>query len=901
MRALRRFVKRLSASVFGRRDDDRVQEELAEHLELATEELVRAGVPLDDARRRARLKVGGADAIAEGYRDEQRLRWLEDLGSDVRYGLRTLWRSPGFSAVAIVTLALGIGANLAIFALVNAVLIRPLPFHEPSELTAVHLLVPERDGPGGFNRTIWSYPKYGVVRDAQQVFTTTSLFTDSEWTLVGHGNPERIRGEVVEAAYFPLLGIVEASLGRLFTAADDEVGASPVVVISHGLWQRRFGGDTNALGKVVTFDGTAATVVGVMPQGFRGMSAQADVWRPLKPTVPYDLNEPFSYSYHQFARRRPGVTVEQADAAVRVLGAQIDAAFPVAAATGQSSVTAVPLDDERIDPLLRRAAFILLGATGLVLLMACVNLANLTLARGAARQREVSIRLALGAGRLRIVRQFLTESLCLSFAGATAGALVAAASIRLASSAMPDLSHVLDGEGGQLLWVGASMLGVDATMVLVAVGLAFVTAVLFGLMPARQAARHDLASAMKATTRGNSPAGFHGFTARNGLIAGQVALALIMLVSAGLMMKSLMRLGRTDLGFQSDYLLTFQLGLPGESYGPERSVLFIEQLLARLTARSEVEEAAFGHCAPVSDRCNGTRAFFPERPPAAPGTDPIVGVTWVSPDYFDALGIRLVRGRSFTEHDRQGQPKVVVINETAARQHWANDDPIGRRLGVGQGGFRDGAEVIGVVADVRYRAVETPSGPDVYIPVLQSPRPGGVFFVRSRLPASALVPMIRHELASLDGDLPLGNIKTMDERYGEATWRTWTIGVLLSIFAVLALLLALVGVFAVLAQGVAQRTREIGVRMALGATSRDIQRLVLGRALAIAGTGVALGLGGAWFASQLLTTFLYEVEPHDPSVLFAIALFLFVVALVASYVPARRAAHVDPLKTIRAD
>jgi putative ABC transport system permease protein len=899
MKALRRFMRRLTASALGRRDDERLREELAEHLALLTEEYVGDGLPLDEARRRARLRLGAHVAITEAYHDEQRLVWLEDLGKDLRYGFRSLWRNPGFGAVATVTLALGIGANLAILALVNAVLIRPLPFRDSGELMLVHLLLPERDAPGAFRRTLWSYPKYEVMRDGQQVFTTTALFAGREWSLSRTGYPERVRGEIVEASYFALLG-VEASAGRLLTAADDEVGAPPVVVIGHGLWQRRFGSDPHALGKVVTLDGTASTIIGVTPPGFRGLSAQADVWRPLKPTAPYDLGEAFSHSYSQLARRRPGITIEQADSAVRVLGAQIDAAFPNAAAE-QSGVTAVPLNDERIDPLLRRAALILLGATGLVLLMACVNLANLTLARGVARQREVAIRLALGAGRLRIVRQFLTESLCVSFAGAAVGALVAAVSIRVASAAMPDLSNVLDGERGGLLRVGASMLGVDATVVLAAVGLAVVTAVLFGLMPARQAARHDLTMATKATMGGDRSTGFRGFTVRNGLAVAQVALALVLLVSAGLMMESLMRLSRTDLGFHSDHLLTFRLALPDESYPPERSLLFTEQLLAKLKTRPEVQAAAFGHCAPVSDGCNGTRAFFPERPPAPPGTDPIVGVTWVSPDYFDALGIRLVRGRSFTGHDREGQPKVVVVNETAARQFWANDEPIGKRLGLGQGGFRDGAEVIGVAADVRYSAIETPPGPDVYIPVLQSPRPGGVFFVRSHLPVSALVPMIRRELASLDADLPPGDIKTMAERYGEATWRTWTIGVLLSIFAGLALVLALVGVFAVLAQGVAQRTREIGVRMALGAAPRDIRRLVLGRALVIAGMGVAIGLGGASFASRLLATLLYEVEPNDTSVLSGIAILLFVVTIVASYIPARRAAHIDPLETIRSD
>ncbi|AMY07796.1 Macrolide export ATP-binding/permease protein MacB [Luteitalea pratensis] len=900
MTSLRRFMKRLAASALGRRDDERMREELAEHLEMLVQEQLRTGLPLDEARRRARLKLGGPDALAEAYRDEQRLGWLENLGKDLRYGLRSVRRNPGLSAVAIGTLALGIGANLAIFSLVNAMLIRPLPFRDAEALALVHLLMPEDDAPGVYRRTIWSYPKYEVVRAGQQVFSATSLFTDTEWSLTKAGEPERIQGEVVEAAYFPLLGI-DARLGRLFSADDDRVGATPVAVIGHGVWQRRFGNDPGVLGKAITLDGTVLTIVGVTPQGFRGLSGRAEVWRPLKPTVPFDLNEPFSHSYHLIARRRPGVSLEQVDTAVRTLGAQIDATFPVPRSVGKSGVAAVSLNDERIDPLLRRAALVLLGAVGLVLLIACVNLANLTLVRGLARQREVAIRLALGASRLRIGRQFFIESLLLSVAGAAAGALVATLSIRLASAAVPDLNAWLHGPTGGLMRVGASMLGVDTTVAALAVALGLVSAMLFGIVPAWQAARGDLTSPMKPVVGGHHAMGSRGQAFRNGLLVAEVALALVMLVSAGLMLKSLIRLNQTDLGFRPDHVLTFQIALPGDSYPPERSIPFIEQLLAKLKARPEVQAVAFGHCAPVMDRCNGTRATFPDRAPVPAGSGPLVGVTWVSPGVFDALGIRLVRGRGFTERDRQGQPKVVVINETAAKQLWAGDDPIGKRISIGQGGFRDGAEVIGVAADVRYRAVETPPGPDVYIPVLQSPRPFGLIFVRSRLPSSALVPMIRHEVASLDRDLPLSDIKSMDERYGEATWRTWAIGVLLSIFAVLALVLAVVGVFAVLAQSVAQRTREIGVRMALGAAPHDIQRLVLGRAVTIAAVGVGIGLGAAWLSSRLLTTLLYEVEPHDAGVLSLVALLLVVVTIVASYIPAYRAARVDPLETVRAE
>jgi putative ABC transport system permease protein len=900
MKAFRRLVRRLIASVLGRRGDERLHEELAEHLSLLTEEHVRAGLSPDEAGRRARLALGAHAAIADAYRDEHRLGWLEDFRRDVWIGLRSLCRAPGFSAAAIVTLALGIGANLAVFAVINAVLIRPLPFREPGDLMLVHLLLREDDGSGAVRETLWSYPKYEVVRDGQRVFTSTALFAGGEWSLSGVGHAERIHGEVVEPSYFPLLGVDPLS-GRPLTTDDDRVGAPPVAVISHGLRQRRFGSDMDALGKVIAVDGTAVTVVGVMPPGFRGLSARADIWRPMKPTVPYDLSEPFSHSYRQLARRRPGTTIEQADSAIRVLGAQIDAAFPVAATAAPSAVSAVPLNQERIDPLLRRAVFILLGATGLVLLMACVNLATLSLARGAARRREVAIRLALGAGRGRVVRQFLTESLCLSFAGAVVGAVVATASIRLASSVMPDLTNVLDGQRGDLLRVGASMIGFDGTLVLATLVLAAVSALFFGLLPAWQATLWNVATAVKATMGGDSSTGLSRSLVRHGLVVAQLALALVVLASAALMATSVMRLNQTDLGFQAEEVLTFQVALPGESYPPDRMVPFIEQLLATLKSRSEVTAVAFGHCPPVSDRCNGTRAFLTARPAISPGTDPLVGVTWVSPDYFDALGVRILRGRSFTDQDRQGQPKVVVVNESAAKQFWPSEDPIGRRIGLGQGGFRDGAEVIGVAADVRYASVEAPPGPDVYIPVLQSPRPGGLFFVKSELPASTLVPMIRQELASLDRSLPLADVKTMDERYGEATWRTWTIGLLLSVFATVAVGLTLVGVFALVAQSVAQRRREIGLRMALGAVPRDIRRLVLRRSLLVVGVGVVLGLGGAWFASRLLTTLLYDVGPNDPIVLSSVSLFLFVVALVASYLPAERATRIDPAETMRPD
>jgi putative ABC transport system permease protein len=825
---------------------------------------------------------------------------MATLLQDVRYAIRALRKQAGYTFTAVVMLAVGIGANLAIGALVYAVLIRPLPFREPGELMLVQLLVPERETPGVFRKMVWSIPKYQVVRDRQQVFSASALFAGREWSLTNTDTPEHLQGEIVEGPYFGVLGI-DARLGRMFGAADDRLGATPVAVISHSLWQRRFGGDPAVLGRTIGLDRTPFTIVGVAPPGFRGLLGQADVWRPLSTTDPSDFTEAHSHSYAQVARRRPAVSSEQADAAMRVLGAQLNDAFPDVRAQAPGSATAVPIDTERVDPILRRSALVLLGAVMLVLLIACVNLANLTLARGVTRQREVAIRLALGAGRLRIVRQLLTENLVLSFAGMAVGVLVAVASVRAAAAWMPDLRGILRGEQAGLTRVGAAMIGVDPQMALMAVGLAVATAMLFGLLPAWQAARRDLTVAIKPGSGGSLSQGFRGFTLRNALVVGELALALVMLVSAGLMLKSLVRLSGTDLGFRPDRVVTFRLALPAEAYPPERRTQFVEQFLARLKARPEVEAVGFGHCAPVSGGCNGTLARFPDRPPVPRGSEPIIGVTWASPDYFSTLGIRLVRGRWFGEQDREGQPKVVVINETAAKRFWKSEDPIGKRLSLSMGGFRDGAEVIGIAADVRYRSVEAPPGADAYIPVLQSPRPLGMFFVRSRVPPSTLLPVVREQLAALDRDLPLSDVKTMDERYGEATWRTWTIGALLALFAGLAVVLALVGIFGVLAQGVAQRTREIGVRMALGAERGDILRMVLGRASAMAALGVAAGLGVAWFAARLLKALLYEVEPHDLSVLSALALLLFLVAVAASYIPARRATRVDPLEALRSE
>jgi putative ABC transport system permease protein len=833
------------------------------------------------------------------------------LRQDLVYALRALRKQPAFTIVALLTLALGIGANVAIFSVVNVVLLKPLPFADPDRLMLVHLLAPDRDSPGTFRQMIWSYPKYQVFREHQQVAESTALFSTWDWNLTGSDSPERLTGELVDTSYFQTLG-VSPSIGRAFSAEETRAaGSAPLAVLSDRLWLRRFGRNGNAVGRTIGLNGVPHTILGVLPPGFRGLTGQADLWVPVTTLSADDLSEAWNHSYRIIARRKANVSVEQMEAAVNVLGSQVDAAYREGGWKGGDrsqaarwGATAVPLNDERIDPLMRRSVLLVLAAVAAVLLIVCVNLANLMLVRGLARHREMAIRLAVGASRLRIVRQLMAESLLLALLGAAGGLAVAYGAISGAVALMPDLRIVLPrfSPAGDLTRVGLGMLGLDATILVFTVLIAIVAAVLFGLGPAWRTSRHDLTSAMKAGASGAVSAGTRGLTVRNLLIVGEMALALLLLTAGGLMLKSVARLQATELGFKSDDLLTFRLTLPAPQYDSRRATAFLIDLLDRLSRRGDLESVAYGTCAPLSGGCNGTTAQFPGRATAPFEKSPAVGIFWASPRYFETLGIRVARGRVFTEQDRAGQPKVVVVNETAARAFWGNDDPIGKRIAVGQGGFGgEGGEVIGVVADVRYGAVEKSVGRDVYLPLLQSTRTWGLIFVRTRSAPEILVPALRQEVRALDPDLPLVDIKTMDDRFGDATWRTRIIAWLLGVFATLALVLAVVGIYGVMSQGVEQRMREIGVRMALGAARADILRLIVGRALAISVAGVAVGIALSIPSMRLLTALLYHVSPGDPIVVATLASLLLAAAVLAGYVPARRATRVDPLLTLRAE
>ncbi len=826
------------------------------------------------------------------------------LRQDVFYAVRALRKQMAFTTMAIVMLALGIGATVAIFSLANAVILKRLPFADPDRLMLVHLLSPEENG-RALGRTIWSYPKYRVFRDNQRAFDSSATFAAWNWNITGSGSPERVDGELVEGSYFGVLGR-DSFVGRTFSEEETRAaGSSPLVVLSHRVWILRFGADPQVIGRSIGLNGIPHTIIGVMPAGFRGLTGQADLWVPVTTLPAADLEEKWNHSYYVVARRRAEISPAQAQADVKLLGDLVHAQVgsPGDRPEAPWSATAVPLNEERVDPLIRRSILLLLGAVLSVLLIVCVNLANLTLARALVRQRDVAIRLALGASRSRIVSQFMTESVLLAAVGAVAAVGVAYVLLSAGAALIPDLRTVLPREGAAsgLTRVGIGHLGFDAATFLFTLLTVIGAATMFGAIPAWRASHGDLTGTIKAGASPGPGQGTGAFFGRHLLIVAETALALVLLTTGGLMAKSVARLQATDLGFKPTSVLSARLVLPGPQYNGERATQFLEQLVGRLASRGDLEAVAYGSCAPVQGGCNGTTATFPDRPAMPGAAKPPVGVLWASPEYFDTLGVRVVRGRVFTDHDRAGQPKVVVMNDTAARVFWPGEDPIGKRIAVGQGGFGDGAEVVGVVADVRYGMVDRPVGPEVYLPLLQSRRAFGVIFVKSEASTASVVAAVRSEVRALDPDLPLTDIRTMEERVSEATWRPRTSAWLLGAFAVLALLLVALGVYAVVSQGVQQRTREIGVRIAMGATPRNILRLIVGRVFIIAAAGILIGVALAVPSAKLLVALLYQVRPADPWVFAPVALVLLTVAVVAGYIPARRATLLDPLATLRAE
>jgi predicted permease len=813
---------------------------------------------------------------------------------DLRYGVRMLVKSPGFSLVALLSLALGIGANTAIFSLVNAVLLRPLPVADVASLASISTT--DQRNPGNLPL---SHLNFKDLRSGNAVFTDMAAFTFSQVNYSAQGGSEQIPAQVVSGNYFALLG-TQPALGRAFLP-DEDAKATPVAIASHGFWERSLGSDPAIVGKTIVLNRTPFTVIGVAPKNFSGtlLGGGPAVW------VPMSMHRVVQPGFDWYDTRRglflfgvgrlkPGVTIEQARSNLQAVSANLEKAFPVDNKGRSASV--VPLLDARLNPngrgpnLILRLSIVLMMVVGAVLLIACINIANLLLARAAKRRREVAIRLALGANRGRLVRQLLTESLLLSALGAVAGSVLASWTLDAIVAAKLPLPFPLD-----------DALGIDPRVLAFTGVLAVLTGILFGLAPALQASRADVVPVLKnelvpSAAGGRGALGFLNF--RQILVVAQVAISLVALVAAGLFLRDLRHAQHIDPGFETRGVLVVNFNLGREGYTEERGQVFYQQIAERAAALPGVKGAAVAQTPPLAGGI--LRSVFPEGADTTTKDRVLVQVNVVGLGYFQAIGIPIERGRDFARSDTADSPKVVVINQTMAQQFWKDGDPIGRRFKF----FGDDAytTVIGVAKDSKYNAVGEDPQPFIYEPLAQNYTPAAALHVRaSTADAAGLAAIVRREVQQIDPTLSLFNIRTLEEQVGLSLQPQKMNVVLLTIFGTLALLLAAIGLYGVASYSVSQRTREIGVRMALGAPRSNVLGLVLGRAMILVGAGLILGLAAAYPVAGLMRALLVGVDARDPITFAATAAGLATVALLASYLPALRATRIDPLVALRSE
>jgi len=789
---------------------------------------------------------------------------------DLRYGLRMLWKNPGFTLIAILTLALGIGANTAIFSVVNAVLLQPLPYAKADELAAIYLRTDRDPAESGFP---FSPAGYLNLKNHNTVFTDVAALSNKGWpaNLIGAGEPERLQGFQVSANLFPLLG-ASAELGRTFVAEEDRPGAPHVVVLSHELWQRRFSGAKDILGRQLALNSESYTVVGVMPAEFR-YYAKTDLWTPLAFTVAEE-NERQSNYLEVLVRRRPGISNEVATAeADRVAREFLN--NPKSDLHARLSVPQTLMTKE-VRPML----LLLFAAVGFVLLIACVNMANLTLARGTVRRRELAVRAALGAGRLRLTRQLLLESAMLAVAGGAVGLLLAHWAIQFIASGLPEYLVAANSR--------VALLKVDSTALAFTFGLALLTSLLFGLVPAWQLSRVDLNEELK---EGGRTVGLRN-RFRSALVVAEVTLAMVTLVGAGLMIRSFWHLAHVNPGFEPSGVLTAKIDPSGANYKePAQVTGFYQELLARVSAIPGVSSAGI-----INSLNSSTPISVDEHPPVPPEQHPQTQTNQVSGDYFRAMGIPLRAGRTFNDRDAKGAPSVIVVDESLARRQFPNENPLGKHLH-----FWDKAwEIVGVVGGAKYWSLSEGAAPQIYLSYLQVNWGSMSLVVRSQSgdPLRFTGP-IRSELAAIDKNQPIHSFKTLEATVSELVAPQRFTTVLLAGFAALAALLAAVGIYGVMSYAVTQRTREIGVRMALGAQPKDVLKVLMTHGFMLVSVGVGLGLAASFALTRLMADLLFGVEPTDKATLGAMTLLLVAVALVACFVPARRAMKVDPLVALR--
>jgi putative ABC transport system permease protein len=813
---------------------------------------------------------------------------MESFFKDIRYGFRSLWKRPGFTAIAVITLALGIGANTAIFSVVNATLLRPLPFKDPERVVMLWGFIPKMAQTA--DKLPSSSGNFVSLHDQTQTLESLAAFRSWSWQLTGGGEPELLRGAQVSADFFHAVG-AEPILGRAFAAEEDLPKRAPVAIISYGLWERNFNGDRNVIGKTLTLTGQTVTIVGVMPRGFQfpgganmisglQFALQNDIWMPLALTDE-EKQEQQTLNLALIGRIKPGVSANQAESELRALQQNL----PLA--KFGFTINVVPLHQQMVGKI-RKLLLVLLATVALVLLIACANIANLLLARATSRQKEIAIRAALGAGRRRIIRQLLTESFLLSMAGGALGLLLAVWGSSLLVSLIPeDVPRIHE-------------VGVDGRILLFTLLVSFVTGVVFGLAPALQAAKLDLNESLKEGPRGTT-AGARENRLRGLLVISEVAMAVVLLVGATLLIKSFVRLLDVKPGFNPANVLALDIQLPDlppSRYAKEdEQSAFFNQLIDRIKELPGVNSAGGVLILPLSGAYESTGVIVEGRPKPPSGQTPEADFNAVSEDFFRTLEIPLLQGRQFTAHDTKGAPGVIIINDILARKCWPNEDPVGKRLTVGF--EKEPREIVGVVGSIRQTTLDADPRPAMYVSQRQAPRSSMTVLVRTKGDPLALAAAVRAQVRELDKDVPVTHIQTMNRVFADSVAQPRFSMLAVGLFAALALLLAAVGIYGVMAYSVSRRAHEIGVRMALGARTGQVMKLVLKEGMVVALIGIAIGLFGALALTRLMAGLLFDVGARDPFAFVSVAMLLALVALVACYIPARRATKVDPLIALR--
>jgi len=808
---------------------------------------------------------------------------MATLLQDIRYGIRVLAKNRSFTAVALLTLALGIGANAAIFSVVNTVLLQRLPIRAADRLVVIWI----RNMAHGWSRVGPTGRDYLDWREQNKSFEDLFLFEHGTGTVTGVGEPEQVAGLRVTTNFGDFFGI-KPVLGRTFRL-DEARGRHNLLVLSYGYWQRRFGSDPDVVGRGITLNSELYTIIGVLPASFAALF-------PMDVVVPFDNDwvKRADSDLGVFGRPKPGITLEQASAEMSLIAQRIESQRLDRKGWG---VVLVPLEAARVE-YIRPALLLLLGGVAFVLLIACVNVANLLLARAVSREREVALRIALGAGRFRLIRQFLSESMLLALGGGITGLLLAVWGTDLLMRVVPSRIPVPNAADAVLL----PKIHMDARVVLFTLVVSLLTGIVFGLVPAFQGARCDVNESLKEGGRGML-ASREAHRARAALVIGEAALAVVLVIGAGLMIKSFWRLLEANPGFNPQHLLTLRIKLPNDTKDskyrePRQRSLTFQQFLGNVAALPAVRSAALTEIIPLSqDDMDMGRFIVKEAPPSVPGEAPAADFRDVSPSYFGTMGIPLLQGRAFTDHDNADGPRVAIVDATLARRFFPNQDPVGKHLQFAE--VSRPWEIVGVVGGVHDTGFDQQPRPTIYFPYLQTGDQTMSLVVRTDSEPGALVPAIRNAIRAVDRDQPVFNVKTMDEIISGVVSAQRLAFILLGIFAFLALTLAAVGIYGVTSYAVSQRTHEIGIRMALGARESDVFRLVVGHGLTLGLVGVGLGVAGALVLTRFLASLLYGIRPTDPLTYLVVSLVLTAVAALASYIPARRATKVDPMEALR--